>query len=138
MPKSTGIVDTGDPNHWGEFLSANIENRKLPFPSPSANLVGVWEDREEMLILLTAGLRHSLCFTIGESLSERIPRCQRRGKRADRKIILFPIILFPKDRRFSAVHCGELQLSNSLVFNSHLILVKLCFTKAFATRRSFP
>jgi hypothetical protein len=133
MPKSTGIVDTGDPNHWGEFLSANIENRKLPFPSPSANLVGVWEDREEMLILLTAGLRQSLRFTIGESLIESIPRCQQRGKRADRKIILFP-----NDRSFFAVHCGELQLSKSLVFNSHLILVKLCFTKAFATRRSFP
>jgi hypothetical protein len=41
-----------------------------------------------------------------ESISERIPRCSRRGPRATKKIS------FPKDRRFSAVYCGELQLSD--------------------------
>jgi hypothetical protein len=51
----------------GRISQVMIENRKLPFPSPSANLVGFWEDKEEMIILLAAILRQSLRFTNGES-----------------------------------------------------------------------
>ena len=59
-------MDTGDPNKWGEFLKSKIENRKLPFPSPSANLVGVGGVQEEMLILLSAILWRSLRITISK------------------------------------------------------------------------
>jgi hypothetical protein len=37
-------MDTGDPIFRGEFP----RNRILPSPSPSANLVGIWEGKEDV------------------------------------------------------------------------------------------
>ena len=42
-PKSIGRIDTGEPVFWGEFP----RNRILPSPSPSANLVGMWEEMKD-------------------------------------------------------------------------------------------
>jgi hypothetical protein len=41
QPKSVREMDTGEPGLWGVFLD---EDRALPCPSPTANLVGFWKD----------------------------------------------------------------------------------------------
>ena len=37
-------MDAGDPEH-GAYFPANAGDRELPFPSPSANLAGIWKGK---------------------------------------------------------------------------------------------
>lgn len=59
-------MDTGDPSYLGaNFLL--IKNRTLPCPSPSANLVGIRGNQEEMSNLLILPIfRYLLCLGNGK------------------------------------------------------------------------
>ena len=58
MPKSIYSVDTGDPSYLGAYFLF-MKNRTFPCPSPSANLVGIRGNQEDMsniLLLLFFGI----------------------------------------------------------------------------------
>ena len=69
-------MDTGDLSYLGAYFLF-MKNRTFPCPSPSANLVGVWEKQEGMShILLLPVFRHLLCPESGKQTYTNQPFLQ--------------------------------------------------------------
>ena len=60
-------MDTGDPSYLGAYFLF-MQNRTLPCPSPSANLVGVRGNQEYVLYSFFAYFRQLLCPGLGKQI----------------------------------------------------------------------